>query len=52
MHWLDAPIKVQWSQRLVGNPPLVAAITEVLLDQRPPEGPLPSSDAAVTRRPL
>ena len=52
MQWLDAPINVQWSERLVGNPSLVAAITDVLLDQRPPEAGATSPDPSVVRRPL
>ena len=51
-HWLDAPINVQWSEPLVGNPSLVAAITEVLLDQRPPDAGTHVGGSSVVRRPL
>ncbi len=52
MQWLDAPITVQWSERLIGSPSLVTAITEVLLDQRPPDSTSPPAAPSVVRRPL
>ena len=52
MQWLDAPISVQWSERLIACPSLVTAITEVLLDQRPPDSMAPSADPSTVRRPL
>ncbi|HVR72293.1 MAG TPA: hypothetical protein VMT87_15735 [Vicinamibacteria bacterium] len=48
--WLGGVITVQWSARLVANTPLVAAILEVLIDQRPPEPDEPSAETPVLRR--